>query len=66
MRIIHTYIRNCAIICYYKFNTATKKELMSLNSIELMKVDAVIEYRKTNKFKSTKDFKNINGTYYKT
>ncbi len=39
---------------------------MSLNSIELMKVDAVIEYRKTNKFKSTKDFKNINGTYYKT
>ncbi len=31
-----------------------------------MKADAVIEYRKTNKFKSNKDFKNINGTYYKT
>ena len=39
---------------------------MSLNSIEPMKADAVIEYRKTNKFKSTKDVKNVNGTRYKT
>lgn len=49
---------------------------MSLNDIgstkvypiiefEPTKVDAVIEYRKTNKFTSTKDFKNINGTCYK-
>jgi len=39
---------------------------MSLNSIELMKADAVIEYRKTNKFRSTKDVKNVNDTRYKT
>ncbi len=33
---------------------------------EPTKVDAVIEYRKTNKFTSTKDVKNVNGARYKT
>ncbi|WP_297968969.1 hypothetical protein [uncultured Campylobacter sp.] len=41
-------------------------KVYAIIEFEPTKVDAVIEYRKTNKFKSTKDSKNINGTYYKT
>ncbi|MBE2987247.1 helix-hairpin-helix domain-containing protein [Campylobacter sp. RM12920] len=47
-------------------NTATKDELMSLNGIGESKAEAIIEYRKANKFNSIEDIKNISGIGDKT
>ena len=42
-------------------NTATKEELTTLTGIGDSKANSIIEYRKTNPFKSIDDLKNVNG-----
>ena len=43
------------------FQTATKKELMSIKGIGSKKADAILKYRKSNVIHSADDLRNIRG-----
>ena len=47
-------------------NTASKKELISLNGVGVKKADAIIAYRDANCFKSVKEFTKVKGIGSKT
>lgn len=50
-----------SLFAVININTATKEELMSIKGIGESKANAIIEYRKVNKFNSIEDIKNVSG-----
>jgi competence protein ComEA len=52
---------NESISTLVNINTATKEELMTLSGVGESKALAIIEYRKTNTFKTIEDIKNVSG-----
>ncbi|MDA3918922.1 MAG: helix-hairpin-helix domain-containing protein [Deltaproteobacteria bacterium] len=47
-------------------NTATKKELVTLNGVGKKKADRIIEYREEHPFEKIEDLKNVQGISQKT
>jgi competence protein ComEA len=47
-------------------NTATKKELVTLNGVGKKKADRLIEYREEHPFEKIEDLKNVQGISQKT
>lgn len=60
------YNNSLDIVKKININTATKEELTTINGIGEKTAIKIIEYRKTNKFKSIIDIMNINGIKGKT
>nr|MBP3723931.1 helix-hairpin-helix domain-containing protein [Campylobacter sp.] len=59
--IFMTIILASFVFAKVNINTATKDELMMLPGIGENKAEAIIEYRKNNKFEKIDDIKNVKG-----
>lgn len=59
--LLSSFIAVSSLFAAVNINTATKEELMSINGIGESKANAIIDYRKSNKFNSIDDIKNVKG-----